>query len=179
MTTRIPIRRRRAGESGSSLVEFTLVGIGLIFVLISIFEMARGMWIYHTLAHASKEATRFLIVHGAECQARSTCLAAATRQELAARIKYHGVGLLAEQLDVQAYLNGGQVIGGSGGGWVRLSSIESDTTTWSTSAMRGQPVQVGLRYPFRSALAMLWPGAGRVNFTVSNLGAFSWDTIQF
>ena len=44
---------------GSTLLEFTLVGIPVIFVLISTIEMARGMWMYHTLCHAVKEAARF------------------------------------------------------------------------------------------------------------------------
>lgn len=178
MTTSSPVTRCRTSQSGSSLIEFTLVGIGLVFVLISIFEMARGMWIYHTLAHASKEATRFLIVHGAECQTRATCRDTSNRSDLAARIRYHGIGLLPGQLGVQVYLNGTQVIG-AGGGFVTLSSLESDSAKWGEPAPRGQSVQVGLRYPFRSALAMLWPGAGKVNFTLTNLGAFSWDTIQF
>lgn len=177
MTTSSPSPRRRSTEAGSSLVEFTLVGIGLVFVLISIFEMARGMWIYHTLAHTSKEATRFLIVHGRECQKRAGCQALSSTAELAARIRYHGIGLLPEQLDVQVYQNGTQVLG-SAGGYVKLNTMTA-TTPWSTSADAGRSVQVGLRYPFRSALAMLWPGAGKVNFTLTNLGAFSWDTIQF
>ena len=39
----------------------------MIFVFISIFEMARGMWIYHSLAYAVKEGTRYASVHGATC----------------------------------------------------------------------------------------------------------------
>lgn len=178
MTTNATQARRRRREGGSSLIEFTLVGIGLIFVLISIFEMARGMWIYHTLAHTSKEATRFLIVHGTECQKRANCRDLSTQDEVAKRIRYHGVGLLPEQLNVQVYRNGTQVIGVAGG-YVTVSSLIGSTTTWSNSAAPGQSVQVGLQYPFRSALAMLWPGTGRVNFTLTTLGAFSWDTIQF
>lgn len=179
MTTNSKPERRREREGGSSLVEFTLVGIGLVFVLISIFEMARGMWIYHTLAHTSKEATRFLIVHGKECQKRASCQTLSSQAELAARIRYHGVGLLPEQLDVQVSIsNSGTPVIPSGGGYARLNTLTA-TTPWSTAADVGQPVQVGLRYPFNSALAMLWPGAGRVNFTLTNLGAFSWDTIQF
>jgi Flp pilus assembly protein TadG len=45
-------------RGGTSLVEFTLVGIPMIFLLISTFEVARGMWEYHTLAYAVKEGTR-------------------------------------------------------------------------------------------------------------------------
>lgn len=169
-------------ERGSAIVEFTLIGIGLIFVLISIFEMARGMWVYHTLAHVSKEATRFLIVHGKECQTRGSCQAEATLQALAGRIQYHGVGLLPEQLEVQVYRVVGateiQVVG-SGGSYRSLSSLASDVAIWDTTVQNGDAVHVVLRYPFRSALAMFWPGAKPVNFTLVTLGAHSWDTVQF
>ena len=48
---------RSRGRTGSTLIEFTLVGIPLIFVLISTFEMARGMWNYQTLAYAVRAGT--------------------------------------------------------------------------------------------------------------------------
>jgi hypothetical protein len=168
---------RRARQRGSAMVEFTLVGIGLIFVLISIFEMARGMWIYHTLAHTSKEATRYLIVHGAECQARPGCSPGATLGALAGRMRYHGVGLLPDQLQVQVFRGTTKVVGG--GGFATLQSLNGSTVLWDTAANRGQAVRVVLRYPFRSALAMLWPTSGSVDFMVVNLGASSWDEIQF
>src|SRR5262249_14968837 len=56
-------RRRR----GTALMEFTLVAIPLIFLVISIFEIARGMWIYHTIAYAVQQGARFSIVHGEVC----------------------------------------------------------------------------------------------------------------
>lgn len=175
------IDRRRA-QRGSAIVEFTLVGIGLMFALISIFEMARGMWVYHTLAHVSKEATRFLIVHGKECQTRASCQAEATLQTLANRIQYHGVGLLPELLEVQVYRVVGttetQVVG-TGGAYRTVTNLSTDTALWDATAQMGDAVHVVLRYPFRSALAMFWPGARRVNFTLVTLGAHSWDTVQF
>ena len=64
---------RRRGERGSSMVEFTLVGFPLIFILISIFEMARGMWNYHTLEEAVEVGTRYEAVRGADLQAQSAC----------------------------------------------------------------------------------------------------------
>src|SRR5579864_8111966 len=59
---------RTGNRGGKATIEFTLVGIPLVFVLISTVEMARGMWIYHTLAHAVREGTRFTIVQGADCK---------------------------------------------------------------------------------------------------------------
>src|SRR5437867_10280635 len=52
---------------GSVTVEMTLVGIPLVFALISVFEMSRGMWTYHTLAFAANEGVRVAVVHGADC----------------------------------------------------------------------------------------------------------------
>lgn len=173
MTTKSKPRQR-----GSALIEFTLVGIGLIFVLISTFEMARGMWVYHTLSHVSKEATRYLIVHGIECQARPACAANATLGAFASRVQYHGVGLLPGSLEIQVFRNSTQVVG-SGGNFVTLSSLSGSTTIWDANSTTGQAVNVVVRYPFRSALAMLWPGSSPVTFSMVNLGASSWDTIQF
>lgn len=170
--------RNRNQERGNSLIEFTLVGLGLVFVLICTFEMARGMWIYHTLSHVSKEATRFLIVHGVECQERASCLAEANLGTLAARVQYHGVGLLPNNLAIAVYRGQNQIVG-SGGNGVLLSSLVGSATIWDTTSITGNPVRVVVRYPFRSALALLWPGAGVVNFSVVNLGASSWDMIQF
>lgn len=58
---------RGGRRGGNAMIEFVLVGIPLIFVLISIFEMARGMWLYHTLAYSVKEGVRYTIVHGQNC----------------------------------------------------------------------------------------------------------------
>src|SRR5215831_11346653 len=45
-------KMRRQFQRGATTVEMTLVGIPLMFVLVSIFEMSRGMWVYHTVANA-------------------------------------------------------------------------------------------------------------------------------
>ena len=58
---------RESKRRGQALVEFTFVGIPMIFILISVFEMSRGMWIYHTLTYAVKEGTRVAMVHGQDC----------------------------------------------------------------------------------------------------------------
>src|SRR5580704_5212668 len=58
---------RSRGRAGSTLIEFTLVGIPLIFILISTFEMARGMWNYQTLAYAVRAGSRFAATHGKGC----------------------------------------------------------------------------------------------------------------
>ena len=53
------MRRAKGNRKGVAMIEFTFVGIPMIFVLVSSFEMARGMWIYHTMAYAVKEGARY------------------------------------------------------------------------------------------------------------------------
>jgi hypothetical protein len=170
------MRKRNHRERGNTLIEFTLVGIGLIFLLISIAEMARGMWVFHTLAHVSKEATRFAIVHGRNCELLAGCASYSTKDELAKRMRFHGVGLLPNDLEVTVETSGGTNYTGS------LNSMLGDTALWAPYPANqvGLDVMVTVRYPFRSALAMLWPGGGRVGpFGVFNLGARSREVIQF
>ena len=56
------------GRRGAVTLEFTLVGIPLLFTLISTVEMSRGMWMYQTQAYAISQGVRYLVVHGADCQ---------------------------------------------------------------------------------------------------------------
>jgi len=75
------------------MIEFTLVGIPMIFLLISIFEISRAMWNYHTLAFAIREGTRYAAVHGSGCSAdpRATPCQATVAQ-VAQRIQDAGIG---------------------------------------------------------------------------------------
>src|SRR5438874_6963926 len=90
--------RRDAAKNcrGSAMLEMTLVGIPIIFILISIFEMSRGMWIYHTLAYAVKEGTRFAMVHGQNCWPLTPSVTNSCKTmvaDVAAVIKSAGIGL--------------------------------------------------------------------------------------
>ena len=45
----------RRAQRGATTIEMTLVGIPIIFLLISTFEISRGMWMYNTAATAVRE----------------------------------------------------------------------------------------------------------------------------
>src|SRR5260370_12717486 len=92
------ITRKRA-ETGSTMLEFTLVAIPMIFVLISTFEIARGMWIYGTVANAVKEGVRFTIVKGSDCGAPPNACSARI-SDIATRIRAMGTGLLPTELNL-------------------------------------------------------------------------------
>src|SRR5450759_1638116 len=87
--------KRRAQTRGNSILEFTLVGIPLICVLITTFEMTRGMWSYQTLAYAVKAGVRYAVVHGQDCaEAPNACTV--TISQIASTISSAGVGLPAD-----------------------------------------------------------------------------------
>jgi hypothetical protein len=146
--------RRRRNWRGNATIEFTLVGIPLIFVLISTIEMARGMWIYHTLAYAVKEGTRYAVARGQNNPTPTTY------RNVCNAIVQAGTGLLPEDLtlifhsatapDVTSLANGCPA-----GSWPpgdNRSVIDNQP---------GQSISITGFYPFVSAISMFWPGAGQ------------------
>ena len=165
----------RARQYGSATIEMTLVGIPLIFVLISTFEIARGMWIYHTLAYALREGTRYAIVHGADCSTPPNNCAIRV-QDIARVIQNAAVGLYdADNFHIE------------------MKSLNDDVSGTLTSALAspsqfpssgggaiGAPITFSATYPFQSAIAMFWPGArAGGNFMAVTFPASSQETIQF
>jgi len=162
-------------RKGSTLVEFTLVGIPFIFILISTFEMARGMWNYQTLAYAVRAGSRYAAMHGKGCTAgTNTC--GITVASVANAISTAATGLPAANFNV--------VLSSATAASVNcapLSSCSSNATAWPPAADNapGSDIRVSATYTFNSALAMLWPGAGRVSFGTFTFVAYSRQAIQF
>jgi Flp pilus assembly protein TadG len=166
----------RSKRSGSAAIEFTLVGIPLVFALISIVEMSRGMWLYFSQTNAVREAVRYVVVRGSDCLVNSnTC--SVTVEDVANTLLTAGIGLVSSDWNVT-------LISSSGLNNVScrpLSSCLSNTTTWppAADASVGSNVAISASYPFTSALAMFWPGAKAVTFGSYNLPAYSRQGIQF
>ena len=158
------------------MIEFTLVGIPMIFVLISVFEISRAMWNYHTLAYAIREGTRYAIVHGAGCSADPMNTCGVTIGQVAQRISDAGIGVEPSELNL-TFTSSGHAIP------CTLSTCLGNTTVWpeAPNNTTGNSVAISGSLPFRSALALLWPGArgSAMNFPTFYLTAGSADIIQF
>lgn len=168
------LRKRR----GAVTIEMTLVGIPLIFVLITTFELSRGMWMYHTLAHAVREGVRVAIVHGKNCVPNPPSMTnSCTRTigDIAGKIQYAGVGLDEETTTLQFVAVGSSAV------VCTLKTCLTNATVWPPDGgnTRGQIVEIDISTPFHSALAGFWPGTSPVSFGVTNFGASSSDKIQF
>ena len=156
------------------MLEFVLVAIPMIFVLVSTFEIARGMWIYGTVSNAVKEATRFAIVKGSDCSLPPNACSARI-SDVAGRIRRMGTGLIPTELTVS-------FTSASGTTTCRLDDCMVNDTVWPPTGdnAKGQPIRILGAYRFRSAIAMFWPGAGKATqFATVNLNASSREVIQF
>ena len=168
------IAKSRRKRRGSAMVEFVLAGIPVIFILISIFELSRGMWTYHTMAYAVREGVRYAAVHGKGCATPNTCQV--TIGQITSVIKAAGTGLPPSTTVVTFTPASGSASSAT------MTSQLTSTTLWPPPAANapGQNIKIKVTYPFRTFLAVFWTGAGGVNYSgVFNLGASSSAPIQF
>lgn len=176
--TRVHGNRRR----GATILEFTMIGIGMIFVFLSFFEIARGMWTYQTLAYAVREGARYSSVHGKDCDpsvGSANCLV--TVSQIASVVLSAGPGLDPTTTTMTLTAANGATTTDTIKNLMDASSSYA-TTKWppTTSYAPGQLVKMSATYPFRTFLAMLWMGGSAVNDSqVFTLGASSSEPIQF
>jgi len=170
-----PAKSPRAGFRGNSLLEFTLVGIPMIFLPISTFEMARGMWIYHTLVNSVKVGARYASVHGRLC-ATAPNICTVTVSQVAAQVQNGGIGLDPTQLSLTFTTQG--VAPAS----CFLSNCLSNSSGCPDPAGHsiGNTFEIDANYPFTSMIGMFWPGSFSLGtMGTINLPASSKVRIQF
>lgn len=79
--------RARAGERGSTLLEFALVFILFMTILLGIAGFGHALYAYHFVSNAAREATRWATVNGSTCASDSSCAAPASQADVANYIK--------------------------------------------------------------------------------------------
>jgi len=193
----IPHATIRPAQRGATTIEMTFVGIPLIFILISVFEVSRGMWMYETASTAVREGVRFASVHGVNCVNKPPGIpnqCDVTANDIV-RVIRAGAGTGSTH---------GLDYGPTGAGGAGLDPTR--TTVYFTSASTVTPlacsldgttgacdvqwppdldnavknvIKITVSTPFRSALSMFWPGSRPMQFGATNLSASSSDTIQF
>jgi Flp pilus assembly protein TadG len=162
---------------GSTLVEFTLAGIPLIFMMYATVQLSLAMWNYDTLAYAVKQGARYAALRGQGCTTNgNTC--SVTVGQIAGQIESAAIGLPADQVNVTLTTASGQAQPCN-----PLNSCDSNTAVWPPAANNdnrpGKDVTISAQYLFPSALAMFWPSAGAVKFGAIALPAKSTQQILF
>ena len=151
-------RRRR----GANLIEFTLVGIPLVFLILAIVQMSLGMWTYNTLASAVDRAARYATVRGGTVGA------------VAQQIVNAGPGLLPGKLNVTlASSNAASVP------CVPVTACLGSGTLWPTGAAFTDTITISGTYPFVTPFAIFWPSVGPMKLAGNIvLGASSTQLVQ-
>jgi Flp pilus assembly protein TadG len=148
-------RRRRQG--GSAILEFTLTGIPLIFVWINIVQMSLGMWHYHTLQYAIKQAGAYVAVHGSNGGYCQTNLCRV--QDAAAVMAQYAIGM--PQSSIQMTFT---PITSSINHTTQGTAIPCQLDTCQTTATlfpNGNPeFEIRAEYQFNNALGMVAAGGG-------------------
>ena len=142
---------RRRHQRGSAAVETALVAIPMICMFLGTVELGRCMWMYHTLAAATKAATRYAIVHGEGCAA-SGC--GATVSTVSGILRKAGIGLDGRYLSLR-FTAGDSTID-----CATLPACEARTDAWPPASHNtaGQQISIRASYSFISVITRLWPG---------------------
>jgi Flp pilus assembly protein TadG len=178
------LKRKRI--RGTAMMEFVMVGIPLIFVVISIEEMARGMWQYHTLQYAVKIANSYAAVHGATCATSpNSCTVNVSNVVNVFSTNAIGVPMTNVAVTLTSENNSATCSQVS-----TCSTSSSWNTQWPPATNGdnavGNWIKFRADYTFSTALAMFWPGAGAPITFGSTAGAgkfdfpgYSYQFIQF
>jgi hypothetical protein len=112
------------------------------------------MWCYHKLTHALNESASFAISKSENCFG-SVAVCRATVGDLAIRIGNASGGLVPSSLNLSFLSSAGAID-------CQMDSCLTNTTLWPPigAGAVGSTIEISGRYPFHSAIARLWIGAG-------------------
>jgi hypothetical protein len=152
------------------MLEVALVGIPVIFSVISVFELARGMWNYQNIAYAVREGIRYATIHGRGCSSPNSCTV--TIANITSVMRSAAVGIDPASVTLTFTPASGSATTGT------MATLLTNTTTWPPSSANapGLNVQISAAYSFRTFLAILWLRGRGQTFS---LNASSTEPIQF
>jgi hypothetical protein len=167
-------------ESGNQMIEFTLIGLPLTFLLFSISNMCFAMLTLHTLQEAVEQAARYVSTRGSTCSSGSnTCTA--TIQQIVTVVANNSPGISRTKLNVTLTSAFGTQIS-----CTPVSTCLAGTcspacsTVWPTSAngdnAPGKDFIVSANSSVLGPMFMFWDGAS--NSTRINSSAFAANSRQ-
>lgn len=119
--------RRDQTEAGQALVEFSLTFIIFMILVLGVVDVGRAVWNYNTLASATREGTRYAMVHGSASSAPSG--PAANDANVQAAVSKYASGLNSHNLTTTStWLDGGN----SAGSRVKVTATYSYSSIFSS-----------------------------------------------
>jgi Flp pilus assembly protein TadG len=177
--------RHRNGERGSQTLEFTMVGIPLIFILFSIANMCFSMLTLHTLQEAVEQGARYTVTRGSSCQSPNSC--AVKVQDIAGVIAGAAPGISKSSLQVTLTTASGAATPCNPVSACLASCSTgcsaSRTSTWPPAASGdsapGKDIVITADCALTAPMFMFWPGAGSTKISSTHFYANSRQQLMF
>lgn len=180
---------RRRGQRGNQTLEFTLVGVPLLFILFSVANMSFSMLTLHTLQQAAEQTARYISTRGSGCSSGSnTC--SVTVEQIAAVVVTAAPGITAGSMNVTLTPAADTAnaiscspvttcLSGCSSG-----CSASRTVTWPTSTNTdnspGKDIIVSITCTVSAPMIMFWPGNSTTkDITSSTFQAYSRQRLMF
>ena len=171
--------QQRNGRKGNATLEFTLVGLPLIFVLISVASMCFGMYTLHTIQEAVEQGARYVATHGSGCSSGSNSCAL-TVGTIADAVASGAPGVIKGSLNVTLIPNSGTANQTT---CYPVSSCHGNSTVWPPSTngdnAPGNDIRILADFTYTSPIAMFWPGAGSTRIGTLTFHAISRQRLMF
>lgn len=166
----------RTGRRGSSLIEFTLLGVPLLFLFTSVMACSIDMWQMYTLSYAVEQTARYAALHGSTCSSGSnTCTIA--RSDVATFFQKQAMALDASVTTMVINDGSGEVT------CTPVSSCPSSTSRFPSvghnSPVTPDLVTIKATYALVNPIFMFWPGGGAVHAARFTVGATSTEQVIF
>ncbi len=168
------LTQRQKKRRGSALLEFTLVGIPLLFISTSVISASLDMWQFHNLAYGTQMTARYVAMHGRTCsQNGNSCTV--TVGDIAAYFEGQALALDASKLNVTLQSISETI------NCNPVDTCNSSTAVFPNSSDNGVKFDIVVTgtYPVTNPIALFWPGAGSVSAATFNLYATSRQMIVF
>ncbi len=164
------MNRRR----GSTLIEFTLLGIPAIFLFTSVITCSIDMWQFFTLSYAVDETARYAALHGATCSANGNSCTV-SRATVATYFETQAIALNPSSTTMKLTDSSGTITCNP------VSSCPSGSSQFPAASHNslGSNITVSATYALTNPIAMFWPGSGIVNSGSFTVGATSTQGILF
>ena len=124
-------RSHRDKERGSTVIEFGLCFLLVFGFIYAVFEFGRVVYSYNVLAGATREASRYAMVHGSNSGSQ------ATSDDISAKVKRWAIGLDPSALNVNTTWTPGRP--------QRVLIETTYTITPYTTLLIGAPLTLGSR----------------------------------
>jgi Flp pilus assembly protein TadG len=170
----------RGRRRGSSLIEFTLVGIPAIIICTCVLTCAIDMWQLYTLSYAVDQTARYAALHGNTCSMGSNSCTI-TRTDVATYFQNQAIALVPSSTTM---------ILDDGSGAITCNPVNSCPSSSSrfpaagsnlpaTATTAANTVTVQATYQLINPIFMFWPGTNSVGATRFTVGATSKQPVIF